>query len=205
MSGYLPPDINYRLLQAFDIPVVPERVFTEKAAALDFARKHYPVVMKVVGPLHKSDVGGVRLNINNDETFRQSFHELLQIPGAKAVMVQPQKSGLELFVGVKKEPGFGHLILFGLGGIYIEVLKDFQTILAPASLDEIEQKITQLKMYPVLKGIRGQKGIDTKAFAKLIQSLSDLVQAYPEITELDLNPVLANGKELFVVDSRVKM
>jgi len=203
--GYLSPEMNYRLLQAFDIPIVPEQVFTKVEKALEFARNQYPVVMKVVGPLHKSDVGGVRLNIKDDTTFKQNFKELLQIPDAKAVMVQPQKSGLELFVGVKKEPNFGHLILFGVGGIYIEVLKDFQSILAPTSLEEIEQKIRQLKLYPVLKGIRGQKGVNIQAFVELIQNISNLTQAHPEITELDLNPVLANEKDLFVVDSRIKV
>ncbi len=203
--GYLPPEINYQLLDNFNIPVVPEAVFTDVDKALDFARNRYPVVMKVVGPLHKSDVGGVRLNINSDKALKQHFKELLNIPEAKAVMIQAQKSGQELFVGVKKEPGFGHLILFGLGGIYIEVLKDFQSILAPAFSEEIQQKLKQLKMYPVLKGIRGQKGIDLKAFEQLILNISKLVETYPQITELDLNPVLATDQALFVVDSRIKI
>ena len=204
-KDYLPPEINYKLLNNFDLPLVSEAYFTEVDQAFEFAQTQFPVVMKVVGPLHKSDVGGVRLGINNEKDFRKNFDELMQISGAQAVLVQAQKTGIELFVGVKKEAGFGHLILFGIGGIYIEVLKDFQAVLAPAGLAEIHQKIKQLQMYPVLKGMRGEQGINLDAFATLIKKISDLVHTYPEIEELDLNPVLANQRELFIVDSRIKI
>ncbi len=204
-KGYLSPQEAYHLLKSFDLPVVEEAVFTNIEEALKFAREKFPVVLKVVGILHKSDVNGVRLNIQNEADFKKHFFELTQIPGAKGVLVQAQKKGMELFVGVKKEKDFGHLILFGMGGIYIEVLKDFQSILAPVNKTEIRQKLQQLKMYPLLKGTRGQEGIDIDAFIDIIQKVSDLVMTYPEIVEMDLNPVLATGKELFVVDSRIKM
>ncbi len=204
-KGYLSPQEAYHLLKSFDFPVVEEAVFTNIEEALKFAREKFPVVLKVVGILHKSDVNGVRLNIQNEADFKKHFFELTQIPGAKGVLVQAQKKGMELFVGVKKEKDFGHLILFGMGGIYIEVLKDFQSILAPVNKTEIRQKLQQLKMYPLLKGTRGQEGIDIDAFIDIIQKVSDLVMTYPEIVEMDLNPVLATGKELFVVDSRIKM
>ena len=204
-KDYLPPEINYKLLNSFDLPLVSEAYFTEIDQAFEFARTQFPVVMKIVGPLHKSDVGGVRLGINNEKDFRKNFDELMQISSAQAVLIQAQKTGLELFVGVKKEAGFGHLILFGIGGIYIEVLKDFQAVLAPAGLAEIHQKIKQLQMYPVLKGIRGEQGINIDAFAGLIKKISDLVHTYPEIEELDLNPVLADQRELYIVDSRIKI
>ncbi len=204
-KGYLPPQASYQLLKSFNFPVVEEAVFTELEKALKFAKDKYPVVLKVTGILHKSDVNGVRLNIENESGFKQHFLELNQISESKGVLVQAQKQGMDLFVGVKKEKDFGHLILFGMGGIYIEVLKDFQSILAPANQTEIRQKLEQLKMYPLLKGVRGQKGIDIAAFIDLIQKVSDLVMAYPEITEMDLNPVLATGKELIVVDNRIKI
>jgi len=203
--GYLTPPESYALLKDFDIPVVEEAVFTEAEEALQFARKHYPVVMKIVGVLHKSDVGGVRLNIRNDEEVQKHFAELMQIEGATGVLIQAQKQGIELFTGVKKEKDYGHLILFGTGGIFVEILKDFQTTLAPASEVEIRQKIKKLQMYPLLKGVRGQQGIDMDAFVELIMKVSDLVEAYPQISEMDLNPVLATPTELFVVDSRIKM
>jgi len=202
-NGYLPPQESYQLLKSFGIPVVEEAVFTNPEAALEFAKDKFPVVLKVVGILHKTDAGGVRLNINNETAFKKHFKELMQIPQAKGVLVQAQKKGMELFVGVKKEKDFGHLILFGMGGIYIEVLKDFQALLAPVSPMEIRQKLKQLQMYPLLKGTRGEKGINMNAFVDVIQKVSDLVIAYPEITEMDLNPVLATETEMFIVDNRI--
>ena len=202
---YLTTEKSGELLQTFDLPLVSEAVFTDVDKAFLFAQQHFPVVMKVDGVLHKSDVNGVRLNVQNKTDFYKNYNELMQISGAKAVIVQAQKQGIELFVGVKKEKDFGHLILFGFGGIYIEVLKDFQSILAPANKDEIRQKLSKLKMYPLLKGIRGQKGINIEQFIEIIVKISNLIQKYPQISELDLNPILANDKEMFIVDRRIKI
>ncbi len=204
-KGYLPPELVHQLLDKFDFPLVPEKVFVNEKKALHFAQLHFPVVLKVVGPLHKSELGGVRLNITTESDFIKNYRELWQIPGRKAIMVQAQKKGIELFAGVKKEKNFGHLIAFGMGGIYIETIKDFKTLLAPVTENEIEQKIKQLKMYPVLKGSRGQKGVNLKKFNQLITKLSNLVQTYPEIEELDFNPIIANDDQLFIVDARIKI
>ena len=204
-QGYLPNEIIYKLLQAYDFPVVPQAEFTDETKALEFAEKHFPVVMKIVGPLHKSDVGGVRLGIETPEAFKTHFEELMQIEGAQAVMIQAQKQGQELFIGVKKEAGFGHLILFGMGGIFIEVLKDFKTVLAPVNKSFVLSKIQSLQSYPILKGIRGKQGIDIDGFADLIVKVSDLVTVYSEISEMDLNPVLADEKGFYLVDARIKI
>ena len=204
-QGYLPNEIIYELLQSYDFPVVPQAEFTDVTKALEFAKKHFPVVMKVVGPLHKSDVGGVRLGIKTQEAFKTHFEQLMLIDGAQAVMIQAQKQGQELFIGVKKEAGFGHLILFGMGGIFIEVLKDFKTVLAPVNKSFILSKIQSLQSYPILKGIRGKQSIDIDTFADLIVKVSDLLTAYPEITEMDLNPVLADERGYYLVDARVKI
>lgn len=203
-NAYLSPEMVHKLLSEFDIPVVKEGVFKRVDKAVVFAEKLYPVVMKVVGPIHKSDVGGVVLNVKNKEDLRKYFRDLMQIKNVTAVMVQAQKQGIELFVGVKKEAPFGHLILFGMGGIFIEVLKDFQTVLAPVSREEIAYKLSKLKVYPLLKGVRGKKGIDIEKFIDLIEQISLLIQQYPQIEELDLNPVLATDNDLFVVDARIK-
>ena len=204
-KGYLPNHKVYELLKAFDFPVIPQAEFTDITQALKYAEKHYPVVMKVVGPIHKSDVGGVRLGIKTPEDFKAHFKQLMQIEGAKAVMIQPQKQGQELFIGVKKEAGFGHLILFGAGGIFIEILKDFKSVLAPVDPSFVMSKIKSLQIYPLLKGTRGKQGIDIAAFAGLVAKVSDLVLAYPEITEMDLNPVLADTSGFYVVDARVRL
>ncbi len=202
---YLPSDILYKLLNTYNFPVVTQQIFKEAPLALTYASKHFPVVMKVVGPLHKSDLGGVRIGINNAEDFKTNFNELMQISGAKAVMIQEQKQGHELFIGVKKEAGFGHLILFGAGGVFIEVQQDFRSILAPVDKAYVLSKIKTLKIYPVLKGIRGKFGVNIDAFADLIIKVSDLVSQYPEISEMDLNPVLADEKALYIVDARLKI
>ena len=204
-SGYLSPQQTQELLQKFDFPLVKEQVFTNLKKALQFAQNKYPVVMKVVGPLHKSDVGGVYLNVDNDLDFIDNFERLLKIKDTKAVLIQEQKSGMELFVGVKYEEKFGHLIMFGMGGIYIEVLKDYQTLLAPVNKKEIKQKLKLLKTYPLLAGMRGKKGINIEKFIELIEKTAQLVQTHPEIIELDFNPVLATDNELFIVDSRINI
>ena len=204
-KGYLPSETVYNLLKTYDFPVVSQQIFKEYSSALAYASKHFPVVMKVVGPLHKSDVGGVRIGIDNAEDFKMNFEDLMQISGAQAVMIQEQKKGIELFIGVKKEADFGHLILFGAGGIFIEILKDFKSVLAPVDKTYVLSKIKSLQMYPLLKGIRGKQGIDIEAFADLIVKVSDLVTAYPEIAEMDLNPVLADKSDFNIVDMRIKL
>ena len=115
------------------------------------------------------------------------------------------KKGIELFIGAKKEPNFGHLVLCGLGGIYIEVLKDIETVLAPVSKKEAKGMIQNLQSYPILKGIRNQEGINEKLFAEIIVKISDLVTIAPEIEELDLNPLFGNKNEIFAVDARIKI
>jgi acetyltransferase len=204
-KGYLSPEKVNLLLSAYDIPVVDEGVFDCVEEAILFAENQYPIVMKVVGPIHKSDVGGVKIGIQNKQELKQTFSELMQIDEAKAVMIQAQKNGMELFIGVKKEAGFGHLILFGMGGVFIEVFKDFQTILAPESISKITHKIEQLKSYPLLKGVRGKKGINIEEFANLVQQVARLVNDYPQILELDLNPILATENEFFAVDARIRI
>jgi acetyltransferase len=204
-KGYLSPEKVNLLLSAYDIPVVDEGVFDCVEEAILFAENQYPIVMKVVGPIHKSDVGGVKIGIQNKQELKQTFSELMQIDEAKAVMIQAQKNGMELFIGVKKEAGFGQLVLFGMGGIFIEVFKDFQTILAPESISKIIHKIEQLKSYPLLKGVRGKKGINIEEFANLVQQVARLVNDYPQISELDLNPILATENDFFAVDARIKI
>jgi acetyltransferase len=113
--------------------------------------------------------------------------------------------GLELFTGVKYEEKFGHLILCGMGGIFIEVLKDFSTGLAPLTRDETTRMTEGLKMFPVLKGVRGQEGINLELFKDILIHLSDLVSAEPRIREMDLNPLMASGDKIYAVDARIRI
>lgn len=205
-EGYLTPSQTQQLLDAAGIPRVPEIVESSSEKLLDAMDSlDFPVVMKVVGPLHKSDAKGVVLNITSKEEVAQTFEKLMQIENATGVMLQPQLTGLELFVGVKKEPGFKHTILCGLGGIFIEILNDVAAGLSPISKEEAVKMVQSLRGYKLIQGTRGQEGIDEERFVEIIQLLSALVEAAPEITELDINPLIGTWKDIVAVDARVRV
>ena len=165
----------------------------------------YPVVQKVVGPLHKSDVGGVVVSIKSEAELLRTYDQLMKIEGATGVLVQPMISGTELFIGAKKEAHFPHIVLCGLGGIFVEVLKDVKAGMVPISGERALAMIRDLKAAPILKGVRGKKGIDINGYAENIQRISRLLELAPEISELDINPLLASGDEFIAVDVRICM
>ena len=203
-SGYLAPDIVREILECAGIPLVPEMVSIEKEELVAFAeRVGFPVVAKVVGPIHKSDVGGVTLNIRTPEHLAMEFDRMMQIKDATGVMVQKMLKGTELFIGAKYETRFGHVTLCGLGGIFVEVLKDVSSGLAPLSYAEAYSMIHSLRGYKILKGTRGQKGINEQKFAEIIVRLSTLLRFATEIKEMDINPLLADEKDVVAVDARI--
>ena len=203
-NGYIAPDLVHDLLSAAGIPTVPEFVSADKDEIVAFAeRVDYPVVAKVVGPVHKSDVGGVALNIRSKEVLGAEFDRMMQIPDATAVMVQKMIRGTELFIGAKYEPRFGHVVLCGLGGIFVEVLKDVSSGLAPLSYEEAYSMIRSLRGYKILKGTRGQKGINERKYAEIIVRLSTLLRFATEIKEMDINPLLADETNVIAVDARI--
>ena len=203
-SGYLAPDTVREILSCAGIPLVPEMVSTSKDELTAFAeRVGYPVVAKVVGPVHKSDVGGVALNIRTPEHLALEFDRMMQIPDATGVMVQKMLKGTELFIGAKYEERFGHVVLCGLGGIFVEVLKDVSSGLAPLSYAEAYSMIHSLRGYKILKGTRGQQGINEQKYAEIIVRLSTLLRFATEIKEMDINPLLADGSDVIAVDARI--
>lgn len=205
-NGYLNPEAIQNLLDAAGISRAGEAVVRSAEEAESKAEElGFPVVMKVVGPVHKSDVGGVVLNVENKEQAREEFDRMIQIKDTKAILIQPMLSGTELFVGAKREDNFGHLILCGLGGIFIEVLKDVQSNLAPVSLSEAQTMIKNLKSYKIIEGVRGQEPVNQVLFAELIVRLSALCIVAPEIFEMDLNPLLGNSKQVIAVDARIRI
>ena len=136
-NGYLEPAVIQQLLNAANIPVVKEAVATIKTENSSLAEKTgYPLALKVVGPVHKSDVGGVTLNIKSEKHLEAEFNRMMKIKGVTGVLVQQMLSGTELFIGAKYEPRFGHIILCGLGGIFVEVLGDVSSGLAPLTFNE---------------------------------------------------------------------
>ena len=205
-DGYVSPDIVHQLLESAGIPMVPEMVGNDKEKLTVFAQKvGYPVVTKVVGPIHKSDVGGVTLNIRTPEHLALEFDRMMKIEGAVGVMVQKMIKGTELFIGAKYEERFGHVVLCGLGGIFVEVLRDVSSGLAPLSYPEAYSMIHSLRAYKILQGTRGQAGINQQRYAEIIVRLSTLLRFATEIKEMDINPLLADEKNVIAVDARIRV
>ena len=202
--GYLAPDVVREILSCAGIPLVPEMVSISKEELIAFAeRVGYPVVAKVVGPVHKSDVGGVALNIRTPEHLALEFDRMMQIQDATGVMVQKMLKGTELFIGAKYEERFGHVVLCGLGGIFVEVLKDVSSGLAPLTYGEAYSMIHSLRGYKIIRGTRGQKGINEQKYAEIIVRLSTLLRFATEIKEIDINPLLADEQDVVAVDARI--
>lgn len=205
-NGYLNPEQIHELLDAAGIPRAKEGVADNEEDCVKLAKEMgFPLVMKVVGPVHKSDVGGVVLNVINEETIRKEFKRMIQIKDTYAIMLAQQLSGTEIFIGAKKEDKFGHLVLCGLGGIFIEVFKDVKAGLAPINTNEALNMIKNLKSYKIIQGIRGQEPVNENEFAELVSKVSILVQVAPEIFEMDLNPLLGNSKYVKAVDARIRI
>jgi acetyltransferase len=206
VNGYLSPQHTQKLLDAAGITRAVECVVYDvqdlKKCALDIG---YPLVMKVVGPVHKTDVGGVVLNIADDETLEVEFNMMMKIPDTSAVLLQPMLTGTQLFIGAKREQKYGHVIMCGLGGIFIEAIGDISTGLSPVSMNEAENMIKSLKGYKILTGLRGSEGINISLFNEAIRRVSALCKAAPEIFEMDLNPLLGNQKNVIAVDARIRV
>jgi acetyltransferase len=209
-SGYLEIADYNELLDAAGISRKKSVEVSKKEDALAFAKevgcsKDVPLVMKVVGPLHKSDVGGVTLGVKDLDTVAKEFDRLIVIPETYAVEMYPMLDGIDVYIGAIKDPKFGHQIFFGLGGIFIEVLKDVQSALAPITADEAKEMLKQLKGYKILQGVRGQQGVNLDLYADQVARVSALVQAAPEIAEMDLNPLLGNPRYVTAVDARIRI
>ncbi len=177
---------------------------TEEQAIKAAKQIGFPVVMKVAGReiVHKSDVGGVMLNINSEEEVRKAFQALMSIPKAEGVNVQPQvEKGIEVIVGVAENEQFGSVVMFGLGGVFVEVLKDVSFRLLPLTRRDAEEMVREVKGYKLLEGYRGMRG-DVEAVINLLLKLNELVEK-ESIVEMDLNPVFVYEKGLVVADARI--
>jgi acetyltransferase len=202
----LSQELAVGLLESVGIKFIPQYIVKTKQELLSISRSlKYPVVQKVNGPLHKSDVGGVILNVSNEQELVRHFDMLIDIKGAHSVLIQPMISGMEIFIGAKKEGAYPHIVLCGLGGIFVEVLKDVNASMIPISHEEAKHMITELKAYPILKGTRGKKGIHLDTLAHIIEKVSQLLFIAPEIAELDINPLLANENDIIAVDTRIRI
>jgi len=175
----------------------------------------YPVVLKISSPdiLHKSDFGGVVIGVKNEVEVRRYFCDITQkarrlLPDAeiKGVLVQQMiTGGKELALGMSRDPQFGPLIMFGLGGIYIEILKDITFRIAPIGIEDAKEMIQEIRSFPLLKGTRGEMPVDINAIVDNILWLSQMVTDFPEIVEMDINPlfVLPEGEGTIALDARI--
>ena len=205
-DGYLNPEDVQILLDAAGISRAKEIVVKTETELRKGAKEiGYPLVMKVVGPVHKSDVGGVVLNVTDEETLVIEFIRMMKIDQTTAVLIQPMLSGTQIFIGAKREDKFGHLIMCGLGGIFVEALGDVNTSLNPVSKQEASEMIQNLKSYSLIKGSRGQEGVNEFLFSEAIRRVSALCNFAPEIFEMDLNPLLGNSKQVIAVDARIRI
>lgn len=205
-NGFLNPEEVYELLTAAKIKMAKQVLVHSESGLLKVARSlTYPVVQKVVGPLHKSDSKGVITSVLNITELMYNYRKLMKQKGVKAVMIQQMISGKEVFIGSKRESGFQPLILCGTGGIYIEALKDISMALAPVTIDEAKEMVNELKIKPILEGIRGQVPCNLEAFYEAIKKIADLLDATPEIEELDINPLMISEKDIIAVDARIKI
>ena len=205
-TGYISPGEIKALFEAAGIPQVLEMELTDKEQLeLSIEKIGFPCVMKVIGPLHKTEAGGVVLNVSSAVEVNATFEKMMTIPDAQGVLIQPMISGTELFLGAKKEDKYGHLILCGLGGIFVEVLKDIQTGISPIGMTEAIGMIQSLRSYELIKGVRGKTGVDENKFAEIITRLSALLSAAPEIEEMDINPLIGIAGSIFAVDARIRI
>jgi len=198
------------LLLKYKIPFSQTEIAKSKKEALISAKRiGYPVVLKIVCAdiFHRSDIGGVKVGIGNEEELKKAWDEILiQIKKIKpkvkieGILVQKMEKGIEVAVGMKRDPQFGPVLMFGLGGVFIEVLKDVVFRVAPVGEKEALKMIKEIKGYKILEGYRSQKPANIKKIAKIISNLSKLSLAEKEIKEIDLNPIIVNESEALACD-----
>jgi acetyltransferase len=193
-------------MAAASIPMVKEGIAGTRKSLMKLARElGFPLAIKVIGPVHKSDIGGVTLNIKSDAHLLAEFKRMMKIRDVKGVLLQQMLSGTELFIGASYEPRFGHVVLCGLGGIFVEILGDVSSGLAPLTPEEALSMIRSLRSYRIIQGTRGKAGINEDRFAEIIVRLSSLLRFATEIKELDLNPLIGNAEGITVVDARIRI
>jgi len=206
------------ILRAYDFTIPRGRLVESSSQAVEAANQiGYPVVMKIVSPdiIHKSDVGGVRLNLATSDQVRDAFDLLMlrstrSLPDARVrgVYVEAMgRRGREVILGMTRDPQFGPMLMFGLGGIFVEVMKDVTFHLAPITADEAMQMLKATRSYALLTGVRGESAVDLEAIAGGLQRISQLSTDYPEIAELDLNPFIVGqvGGQSYVADARMAL
>lgn len=195
-----------KIFLKYKLPILSAELFESEKEALISAKKiGFPVVLKIWSSniLHRTDIGGVKVGINNEKDFKQAFFNLQKIKNVEGIIVQKMGEGKQLFLGMKRDEQFGPVIAFGLGGIFVEVLKDVSFRVCPVSRSEAQKMIKEIKGFPILKGQRGQDGINIEALINLILKISKLSLEENQIKEIDFNPVIADAKKILLADFKI--
>jgi acetyl-CoA synthetase (ADP-forming) len=211
---YLLEHESKTIMQVYKLPVTQfEIAETEEAAVKAAETIGFPVVLKILSPdvIHKSDVGGVLVNIKDADAVREGYQTIIttvkkhkENARIRGIFVEEfAQKGVEVIIGALKDPQFGPALMFGLGGIFVEVLKDVSFRVAPITKYDAKEMIQEIKGYPILTGIRGQEARDIKALTNILLQVSKLVIDYPVINQLDLNPVFSYAKGAKCVDARI--
>ena len=202
------------LLGQSGINVIPTRLAASPAEAVSLSRQlGFPVALKIASPdiIHKSDAGGIRLGLATPEQVEQAGAEILagigrNHPGARilGLSVQPMAPpGTEVIIGMKTDPQFGPVLMFGLGGIWVEVIQDFSLRVTPITRKDAAEMIQEIKSYPMLTGYRGREPVDISKLEDMLLALDGFVRRYPVVKEIDLNPVIAGREGAIAVDATV--
>lgn len=202
------------LCSHYGMPITAIKIATTEDEAVKYSDEiGYPIVLKIVSPqvLHKSDSGGVLINIKNAEEVRAGYNQILtnvkkHVPEAviTGILVQEMApSGTEVIVGSTKDPTFGNTLMFGLGGIFVEVLKDVSFRIVPIQKVDAAEMVKEIKAYKILEGVRGMPPADQEMLVKILMATSKMLEECPEVKELDMNPIIVYEKGARVVDARV--
>ena len=208
---YLPAESVYTIFETYGIPVAGWRIVKNVEDACKAARViGFPVVVKAESAeiVHKSDKGGVSINLKNEDDVIRAIEKMQNafgISGLKFLVQKFMPGGKELIAGVSTKKGLGHMVMFGMGGIYVEVLKDVVFKLTPVTDVESREMLSAIKSAKILDGVRGEKGIDKDGVADILQRVSAMVTDFPAILEMDMNPIMAFENNVFVVDGRIKI
>jgi acyl-CoA synthetase (NDP forming) len=205
-------DRTLKLLEKYKLPFAKLKLAKSPEQALKIAKElKFPVVLKVYSQniIHKTDINGVRTNIEDEKQLLEAYEDILKQVKKKSkakiegIIVQKTEQGLEVVIGAKQDPQFGPVIMFGIGGVLIEVLKDVVFRIAPINSKEAESMLEEIKAKQILEGVRGKKPINKKALVTLLVKTSKLITEKKNIQELDFNPIMVNDKSAIIADPRI--
>jgi len=200
---------DFKLLEKNNFKLLPYALVKSEEEAVEAAKRiGYPVALKIISPdvSHKTDIGGVKIGLRDDVVLRHAYKEIMINASGKRIdgmLVQKMaRKGIELIIGGKKDPQFGHMVVLGLGGVYVEIFRDITARICPVRKEDVEEMISELKAHPLITGARGEKPINKEALVRLIIKTCKFIEK-EDIKELDLNPVIFDSEGCDIVDARM--